>query len=109
MSEASWQADSNERQEWPMQGESTAAFFPASKMIAYASAHECDISAETFKVVENGEVWVGYVGTVYTTMVGTDKGYKFKTFAEARDNAARFVSQCREAIAEKSKKLESDN
>jgi len=78
--------------------ESQDVFFPASKMIAYATATEWDISAETFKVVENQQVWIGYVGTVYTTMVATDKGYKFKTFAEARANAERFVLQCREAV-----------
>lgn len=79
--------------------ESSKVFFPASKLLSYSIAQECDISAETFKVVENGKLWVGYVGTVYNTMVGTDKGFKFKTFDEARDNAARFVCECREAIS----------
>lgn len=70
-------------------------FLNMDKARVYAMALPDDISATRHEVVEKGKLWRGWMGTVYGQRVGTEKGFKFETFEQAKANACLFVEQCR--------------
>lgn len=74
-------------------------FIKQDKIAAYAMATEDDISAIRFEQVRNSAVWRGYMGTVYGCKVASTNQVGFETFDEARNDAVKFVEQCREISA----------
>ena len=74
------------------------------KVAIYAAALQSDINAERFQVVESGRLETYWIGTVYGGGVATERGHKFRTAEEARDNASKFVERCAEILSERSAK-----
>lgn len=70
-------------------------FIKQDKLAAYAMATDDDIAAERFERVRNSNVWRGYMGTVYGCRVASTDQVGFDTFDEARNDAVKFVEQCR--------------
>jgi len=70
-------------------------FIKQDKVAAYAMATEDDIAAVRFEQVRNSKVWRGYMGTVYGCRVASTDQVGFDTFDEARNDAVKFVEQCR--------------
>lgn len=74
------------------------------KIAIYAAALQGDINAERVQYVESGRLETYWIGTVYGGGVSTERGYKFRTAEEARDNASKFVERCAEILNERSAK-----
>lgn len=66
------------------------------KAAAYANALDSDMAAQPWQQVRDGQLWRGYVGTIYGCPVATDNGTTFDTAAAAMANAELFREQCRE-------------
>lgn len=77
------------------------SYTPPDKIEAYAAALDSDIGAERLQQVVNGKMEKFWIGTVYGGGVATDRGYKFQTREEARDNASWFVERCAEILSER--------
>jgi hypothetical protein len=68
------------------------------KLAGYAAALDDDIGSERSDLVIDGKLDRGHGGTVYGAFVMTEKGHRFGTKYEARENAKLFVQQCKDAL-----------
>jgi len=78
-----------------------SAYTPPDKIEIYAAALQSDINSERFQQVVNSKLETYWIGTVYGGGVATERGHKFKTSKEARNNAAYFVERCAEILSER--------
>ena len=75
----------------------------------YAAASRSDIGAERYQKVAGSKLETFWIGTVYGDGVATERGYKFKTREEARDNASDFVEQCAEIVSARARGAEAQS
>lgn len=72
--------------------------YTQDKLAGYAAALDDDISSAQSDLVIDGRLDRGHGGTVYGGFVMTEKGHRFGTKQEARENAKLFVQQCKDAL-----------
>lgn len=66
----------------------------------YSKATSDDAGSKAWQQVRNGKLWKGYVGTVFSKPVSTERGALFDSRKEAKENALFFIEEVKKAKAQ---------